>query len=216
MKSKIINYLVLWSAFFVPATASASNWVYSASVSNKSYEIKGNTLNSGSFRFDETLNALTLAAGNEFLKGDISFSVTTVESSPEIDRTDLSISYSAPISEKTSFSLGYFTSSTDLDLANVSAPLDNDSYYVQFVGRQPIAGNLTASFKLGLMTGDYDFRDDSGRSEGLSYGISLKSLYGENILSLAYEYADLSFNTSPGNDMDEKISGISLSIARSF
>ena len=56
---------------------------------------------------------------------------------------------------------------------------------------------------------------DSGRSEGLSYGVGLSSPYGENILSLAYEYADLSFNTS-SNDMDEKISGISLSIARSF
>lgn len=210
LKIGFFNFLII---LVLPSLANAEGWIYNFGVSNKNYQIKGNTT-SEYFRLDDNPIAINLAAGSQILNGDVSISFSTLANSSDFDRTDFSAAYAFPLTQNSSFSLGYLISETDIK--STVSKLENKSFFGQFLLRKPIFSSSTAIFKLGALSGDYNNNSSDGRSEGISYGAGFARPFRGNVISIMYDYSDLSFNTSSENSLDEKIEGISISAARPF
>jgi hypothetical protein len=210
LKIGFFNFLII---LVLPSLANAEGWIYNFGVSNKNYQIKGNTP-SEDFRLDDNPIAINLAAGSQILNGDVSISFSTLANSSDFDRTDFSAAYAFPLTQNSSFSLGYLISETDIK--STVSKLENKSFFGQFLLRKPIFSSSTAIFKLGALSGDYNNNSSDGRSEGISYGAGFSHPFGGSVISFMYDYSDLSFNTSSENSLDEKIEGISISAARPF
>ena len=210
LKIGFFNFLII---LVLPSLANAEGWIYNFGVSNKNYQIKGNTP-SEYFRLDDNPIAINLAAGSQILNGDVSISFSTLANSSDFDRTDFSAAYAFPLTQNSSFSLGYLISETDIK--STVSTLENKSFFGQFLLRKPIFSSSTAIFKLGALSGDYNNNSSDGRSEGISYGAGFARPFRGNVISIMYDYSDLTFNTSSENSLDEKIEGISISAARPF
>jgi hypothetical protein len=210
LKIGFFNFLII---LVLPSLANAEGWIYNLGVSNKNFQIKGDTP-STSFRLDDNPITIALAVGSQIFNGDVSVTFSTLANSSDFDRTDFTAAYAFPVTQNSSFSLGYLVSETDIK--STVSKLENKSFFGQFLLRKPIFSDSTVIFKLGALSGDYNNDTSDGRSEGISYGAGFARPFRGNVISIMYDYSDLSFNTSPENTLDEKIEGITISAARAF